>query len=201
MPAKRVDIVLSRSHQAEFPVRVLVWGLDPVSPRSTPRRMVREDGLPRAKRVHSQGRPWHHARCLEAHRTRRRRRHRRFSIVGGKIYVKRLKDVKSETSVYTLEGKPAGTVEFDGIGSASAVHGRTRSLRLFQLRIVHSAANALPHRHNDRQKGSVRTTENALRHHPIRTQAGLLQVERWHAGPHVHRRQKRPASGRHPSAC
>ena len=40
-----------------------------------------------------------------------------WSIVGGKIYVKRLKDVKTETSVYSLEGKPAGTVDYDGIGS------------------------------------------------------------------------------------
>ncbi len=48
-----------------------------------------------------------------------------FSIVGGKIYVKRLKDVKSETSVYTLDGKPAGTIDYDGIGSASNVYGRT----------------------------------------------------------------------------
>jgi prolyl oligopeptidase len=48
-----------------------------------------------------------------------------FSIVGGKIYVKRLKDVKSETSVYTLDGKPAGEIDYDGIGSASSVVGRT----------------------------------------------------------------------------
>src|SRR5258708_33809230 len=48
-----------------------------------------------------------------------------FSIVGGKIYVKRLKDVKSEISVYTLDGKPVGKVDFEGIGSASAVYGRT----------------------------------------------------------------------------
>jgi len=47
------------------------------------------------------------------------------SIVGGKIYVKRLHDVKSETSVYALDGKPAGTIEYDGIGSASGVEGRT----------------------------------------------------------------------------
>jgi prolyl oligopeptidase len=45
--------------------------------------------------------------------------------VGGKIYVNRLKDVKTETTVYTLDGKPAGTVEFDSIGSASGVRGRT----------------------------------------------------------------------------
>jgi prolyl oligopeptidase len=48
-----------------------------------------------------------------------------FSIVGGKIYIKRLHDVKSETSVYTLDGKPAGGVDYDGIGSASGVRGRT----------------------------------------------------------------------------
>ncbi len=48
-----------------------------------------------------------------------------WSIVGGKIYVNRLKDVKTETTVYALDGKPAGTVEFDGIGSASGVSGRT----------------------------------------------------------------------------
>ena len=48
-----------------------------------------------------------------------------WSIVGGKIYVSRLKDVKTETAVYTLDGKPAGTVDYDGIGSASRVDGRT----------------------------------------------------------------------------
>ena len=47
-----------------------------------------------------------------------------FSIVGGKIYVKRLKDVKTVVSAYTLDGKPAGEVPFDGIGSASIVYGR-----------------------------------------------------------------------------
>src|SRR5208337_4122423 len=45
--------------------------------------------------------------------------------VGGKIYVKRLKDVKTDTSIYTLEGKPAGKIEYDGIGSASGLVGRT----------------------------------------------------------------------------
>ena len=51
-----------------------------------------------------------------------------FSIVGGKIYVVRLKDVKSETSVYTLDGKPAGTIDFDGIGSASGVVRQDRPI-------------------------------------------------------------------------
>jgi len=47
-----------------------------------------------------------------------------FSIVGGKIYVKRLKDVQTVITAYTLDGKPAGDVSFDGIGSASNVSGR-----------------------------------------------------------------------------
>ena len=48
-----------------------------------------------------------------------------FSIVGGKLYVERLKDVKAETGIYTLAGKPAGTLDYDGIGSVSAPRGRT----------------------------------------------------------------------------
>jgi prolyl oligopeptidase len=48
-----------------------------------------------------------------------------WNIVGGKIYVNRLKDVKTESSVFTLEGKPAGKIEYEGIGSASGVRGRT----------------------------------------------------------------------------
>jgi prolyl oligopeptidase len=46
-----------------------------------------------------------------------------FNIVGGKIYVKRLKDVKTEITAYTPDGKTAGTVDFDGIGSASIISG------------------------------------------------------------------------------
>ena len=47
-----------------------------------------------------------------------------FSIVGSKIYVKRLKDVKSDVSAYSIAGKPAGTLDLPGIGTASAVQGR-----------------------------------------------------------------------------
>jgi len=48
-----------------------------------------------------------------------------FNIVGGKIYVKRLVDVKTVVSAYTLDGKPAGDVPFDSIGSASMILGRS----------------------------------------------------------------------------
>ena len=48
-----------------------------------------------------------------------------WSLVGGKIYVNRLKDVKTETSVFSLDGKQTGTVSYEGIGSGSSIYGRT----------------------------------------------------------------------------
>lgn len=48
-----------------------------------------------------------------------------WKIVGNKIYVSRLKDVKTETSIFQLDGKPAGSIEYEGIGSASEMEGRT----------------------------------------------------------------------------
>jgi prolyl oligopeptidase len=47
-----------------------------------------------------------------------------WSIVGGKLYVSRLKDVKTETAIYSLTGKAEGTVSYEGIGSASSMEGR-----------------------------------------------------------------------------
>ena len=48
-----------------------------------------------------------------------------FSIVGGKLYVQRLKDVKPETSIYSLQGKLLGSLPVEGIGSVSPLKGRT----------------------------------------------------------------------------
>lgn len=48
-----------------------------------------------------------------------------FSIVGGKMYVQRLVDVKPETTVYSLNGKQLGSLELSGIGTISPVRGRT----------------------------------------------------------------------------
>ena len=45
------------------------------------------------------------------------------SIVGHRLFVHRLKDVKSETSIYTLQGKATGKVEYSGIGEASGLYG------------------------------------------------------------------------------
>ncbi len=45
------------------------------------------------------------------------------SIVGGKLFVTRLHDVKTETTIYTLEGRSIGNIDYPGIGSGSGVHG------------------------------------------------------------------------------
>ncbi len=126
VPARRVDIVFRDLTKPDSPFEVLVWALDSrfstiyakggwyvkTDYKSPNGRILRADPgvLPDA---------WttivpEAANAIDD-----------FSIVGGKIYVTRLKDVKSETAVYTLEGKLEGTVPYDGIGSASQVFGRT----------------------------------------------------------------------------
>lgn len=46
------------------------------------------------------------------------------NIVGNRLFVHRLKDVKSDTTVYTLQGKTSGSIAYAGIGSASGLSGR-----------------------------------------------------------------------------
>ncbi len=49
----------------------------------------------------------------------------RSSLVDGRIYLLRLKDVKSEVSIYSLEGKETGKIEFPGIGTGTALVGKS----------------------------------------------------------------------------
>ena len=46
------------------------------------------------------------------------------NIVADKFYVLRLKDVKSELSIYSLTGAPAGKIDLPGIGGAGTLSGR-----------------------------------------------------------------------------
>ena len=126
VPAKRVDIVFRDLAKPGSPFDVLVWGLDSrfdatyakgawyvkTDYNSPKGRILRADPgiMPDVwKTIVPEGPD-----VIDG-----------WSIVGGKIYVNRLKDVKTETTVFTLDGKPAGTIDFDGIGSASSVYGRT----------------------------------------------------------------------------
>ena len=46
------------------------------------------------------------------------------TVLGGKLFVDRLVDVKDEISIYSLDGKPEGTMKLPGIGSATVPYGR-----------------------------------------------------------------------------
>jgi prolyl oligopeptidase len=126
VPPKRVDIVFRDLTQPGSPFEVLVWGLESrfsavyaqggwyvkTDYQAPLGRILKADPgvLPDAwKTIVPQGTD-----VIDD-----------WSIVGGKIYVNRLKDVKTETTVFTLDGKPAGKIEYDGIGSASVPAGRT----------------------------------------------------------------------------
>jgi prolyl oligopeptidase len=126
VPAKRVDVVFRDLTKPDSHFEVLVWGLDSrfetsyakgawyvkTDYQSPKGRILKADPgiMPDVwKTIVPEGPD-----VIDG-----------WSIVGGKIYVNRLKDVKTETSVYTLDGKPAGTIEYDGIGTGSQVIGRT----------------------------------------------------------------------------
>jgi prolyl oligopeptidase len=49
------------------------------------------------------------------------------SIAGGKLFIGRLVDVKSETTIYSLDGKQLGTIAYPTIGTGSVVRGRADS--------------------------------------------------------------------------
>ena len=126
VPARRVDIVFRDLTKPGSPFEVLVWGLDS-----------------RFNAIYAKG-AWYVKTDYQAPKGRILKADPGilpdvwktivpegpdviddWSIVGGKIYVNRLKDVKTETAVYTLDGKPAGKIDYDGIGSSTVVQGRT----------------------------------------------------------------------------
>ena len=126
VPARRVDIAFRDLTKAGSPFDVLVWTLDSrfesiydhntwfvKTDYSAPngKILAAEPGvMPEAwKTIVPEG-----SDVIES-----------WNIVGGKIYVNRLHDVKTETTVYTLDGKPAGKIDYDEIGSASTLRGRT----------------------------------------------------------------------------
>jgi len=125
VPARRVDIVYRDLHKPESTFQILVWGFDSrfsanwangdwyvQTDYSSPNgRILKaipgvapeawETVVPEGKDV------------IDG-----------FNIVGGKLFVHRLHDVKSETTIYTLAGKSVGTIAYAGIGSASDLSGR-----------------------------------------------------------------------------
>ncbi len=126
VPAKRVDIVFRDLKKPDSRFEILVWGIDArfsagyardawyvkTDYQSPMGRILKADPgvMPEAwQTIVPEGKS-----VIDD-----------WNIVGGKIFVNRLVDVKTETEVYSLEGKPIGNIEYGGIGSASVLGGRT----------------------------------------------------------------------------
>lgn len=56
-----------------------------------------------------------------------------FSVVGEKIFASRLRDVKTQTTIYDLNGKETGTLPYPGIGTGTVVFGRTKQREGFYV--------------------------------------------------------------------
>ncbi len=126
VPPQRVDIVFRDLTKPGSPFEVLVWGLDArfAAIYARGKWVVKTDYKAPKGRI-LEGQPGTPPDAWKTIVPEGPDVIDDWSIVGGKLYVNRLKDVKSETTVYALNGKPAGKIEYEGIGLASAVYGRT----------------------------------------------------------------------------
>jgi prolyl oligopeptidase len=128
VPARRVDIVFRDLSRQDAPFEILVWGMDSrfSAVYALGSWFVRTDYQALNGRI-LKAQPGILPGAWKTIIAEGPEPIQNFSIVGGKLYVMRLKDVKSETAVYSLEGKPAGKIDYDGIGSASHLEGRSTS--------------------------------------------------------------------------
>ncbi len=126
VPAKRVDIVYRDLSKPGAPFEILVWGLESrfTAAYAHGSWYVKTDYKAPNSRV-LKGDPGIMPDVWTSIVPEGPEVIDEFSVVGDKIYVKRLKDVKSEIAAYSLTGKPAGKIEFDAIGSASGVQGKS----------------------------------------------------------------------------
>jgi prolyl oligopeptidase len=125
VPAKRVDIVFRDLTKPSSPFTVLVWGIESRFSVAYARGawFVQTDyQAPKGRVLRADPGVDPSAWKVIAPETQNVIEH--FSVAGDKVYVTRLKDVKSATEIYTFDGKAAGSIDYDGIGSASPVVGR-----------------------------------------------------------------------------
>jgi prolyl oligopeptidase len=125
VPARRVDIVYRDLRKPESPFQILVWGFD----SRFSANYANNDWYVQTDYAAPNGRilkaiPGVAPEAWETVVPESKDVIDGFNIVGGKLFVHRLHDVKSETSIYTLAGKAVGRIAYAGIGSASDLSGR-----------------------------------------------------------------------------
>jgi prolyl oligopeptidase len=127
VPAKREDILIKDLHRADSPIVPLVYGIDSrfsvfnvgdtfyvKTNYKAPNGRVLRAGLDNSPNEWATIIP-ESKDVLES-----------VKVVGGKMYVLRLKDVKSELKIYSLDGKTQGQIDYPGIGAGSTVYGRVK---------------------------------------------------------------------------
>lgn len=124
VPAKREDIVYRDLRKPDAPFKILVWGFDSrfsaayangdflvLTDYNSPRGRILKANpgvAPEAWQTIVPEGPD----VIES-----------FNLVGNKIFVNTLHDVISRTAIYTLAGKPAGSIAYATLGSASTLSG------------------------------------------------------------------------------
>src|SRR3984885_404234 len=125
VPATREDILIKDLRVKDAPIVPLVYGIDSrfgefnvgdtfymrtdyKAPNGRVLKVVQGEGPDKWQVILPEGKD-----VLEA-----------VNVVGGKMYVLRLKDVKSEVTIYSLDGKAEGKIAFPGIGAGSTLSGR-----------------------------------------------------------------------------
>lgn len=126
VPAKRVDIVYRDLAKPGAPFEILVWGLDSrfSAIRASNNWYVKTDYKAPNGRILKADPSGIMPEAWATIVPEGPEVIDDFSIVGSKLYVNRLKDVKSEITQYSLAGKPLGQIALEGIGSASIVQGK-----------------------------------------------------------------------------
>ncbi len=129
VPAKRVDIYAKDLRKADSPIRPVIHGIDN---RFTPVNygddlyVLTDYAAPNyrvAKVEISNPQPQHWTSIVPEGKDVISG----ISIVGGKLFVTGLRDVVTETRIFTLDGKPSGTIAYPTLGSATELVGREGS--------------------------------------------------------------------------
>jgi prolyl oligopeptidase len=127
VPAKRVDVVFRDLRKPGSPFEVLVWGFDSrfETAYADGEWYVKTDYNSPNGRI-LKAKPGIAPEAWDTVVPEGKDVIDSFDIVGHKLFVHRLRDVKTETTIYTLAGKQTGTIQYAGIGAASELSGKVK---------------------------------------------------------------------------